>query len=108
MVRKVDDKCLNLTKPIRVASSREQQLEKANKRLEQEVKLLQQKVDLLLHRLYGKSSEKSAPDQEDFLFVNIDALGKSRAKPRTFRRALHRPLTVEQTPANAALSSTQS
>ena len=59
-----------------MSSSREQQLEEENKRLQQEVKLLKQKIDLLLHRMCGKSSEKAALDQEDFLLNNTDALGK--------------------------------
>ena len=59
-----------------MSSSREQQLEEANVRLQQENKLLQQKIDLLLQRAYGQSSEKVSPDQLDFLMNNPEALGK--------------------------------
>ena len=59
-----------------VRSPREQQLEEANARLQQEIKLLKQKIDLLLHRAFGQSSEKVSPDQIDFLLNNTDDLGK--------------------------------
>ena len=59
-----------------MSQTRIEQLEEANKRLQQENKLLKQKIDLLLQHTFGKSSEKVSPDQVDFLMNNLDELGK--------------------------------
>mgnify|MGYP001160249895 FL=1 len=95
-----------------MSSSREQQLEEANVRLQQENKLLQQKIDLLLQRAYGQSSEKVSPDQLDFLMNNPEALGKpasgdspkteeAAAKPKQ-RRRKRKPRLPEYLPIESS------
>ena len=66
------------TKKQLLAELREQKEE--NARLKQELHLMQQKVDLLLQRMFGKSSEKLSADQLDlFLLPKAEDLGKAPA-----------------------------
>ena len=95
-----------------MSDSREQQLEEANKQLQQENKLLKQKIDLLIQRMHGKSSEKIAPDQLDFLLNHTDELGKPNgdasqktenavAKPKKQRGKRQKPRLPEHLPVES-------
>ena len=95
-----------------MSESREEQLEEANKHLQQEVRLLKQKIDLLIQRMHGKSSEKIAPDQLDFLLNNVDELGKPNgddsqkteevvAKAKKPRRKRQKPRLPEHLPVES-------
>ena len=95
-----------------MSDSREQQLEEANARLQQENKLLKEKIDLLLQPTFGQSSEKVSPDQLDFLMNNPEALGKpasgdfpkteeAAAKPKTPRRK-RRPRLPDHLPIESS------
>lgn len=66
--------------------SKKQLLEELRKRdeevarLKQELSLMQQKLDMVLRRMFGKSSEQMTPDQMDlFLLPKADELGKAPA-----------------------------
>lgn len=61
-----------------MSSPRERALEETVKRLEQENKLLREKLDLLIRRLHGKSSEKTPPQQQDFLAEEEKSPGKPK------------------------------
>ncbi len=56
-----------------------QSLTKENQALKKKVSLLEQKLDVLIRKLYGKSSEKVDPNQLELLGLDADEPGKDEA-----------------------------
>ena len=69
---------------IRMTPEREQQLVEGIALLEREKELLRQKLDLVLRKLFGKSSETLDPAQLELLLWRT--AGKSPGLPATRRR----------------------